>query len=757
MGKPLTAFVLKREAWLTAIVLTAVALLSYADSVNAPFVFDDRSIILENPHIRITGFTPEELSGVLESRATGRPLADLSFAANFYLNGYNVFGYHAVNLLIHLFMGLLVWWIARSTLNICGYGRTPIPLLAAALWLVHPVHTQSVTYIVQRMNAMAAMFFMLALICYVLARKKTAEGQGGIRRRLFFSLCLLCGVFGLATKQTVATLPAVLLVYEWLFFQGVRRGWLKKGLLQAMLVALIIIMLGVFYLGPAPLDNFQRMYAKHAFTIGQRLLTEAGVVIYYVSLLLFPHPSRLNLDYDFPLSRSWNDSLPTVLAVTALLFLAVLAVYSARKNRLLSFAVLWFLITLAVESSIIGLEPVFEHRTYLPSVFPLIAIVALTVSHIRSKTLSIASLCLIITICCFWTYERNRVWSDGVRLWTDVVAKAPGKSRPYDNLGATLMLKGENDQAVRVLTQGLELAPLDPALNTTMATAVYLTGNTEKALAHCRTALDIDPGRIEARNTLGFILREKGDLNRAERCFSLVLTAAPDNFEALINMGLIRQQQADFNNALSWFQRAVDVNPASSKGLYYLGSSLAAGNRPDDAARYLKAALVLDPNDYRAHCMLAAVMAQQRNCDAAVFHYGRALEINPACTVAALGIARTLSSKKEFEKAQAYLDRALRHSPRDPALLWQAVQLLTEAGRFKPAAAYMEKLAEIHPDNPKLLYNLACLYARQNDTYKALSTLNQAIKNGYNNWSHIKTDKDLASISHTPYFKKLIR
>ena len=317
-------------------------------------------------------------------------------------------------------------------------------------------------------------------------------------------------------------------------------------------------------------------------------------------------------------------------------------------------------------------------------------------------------------------------------------------------------MDGKNEQALQPLSRGLALAPSDPELNNTMAIASYLTGDIDKALDACHTALAVNPESIEARNTLGFILRQKGEVKTAEACFSIVLARTPDNFEALMNMGLIKQLQGDLQNAQSWFQKAVDVNPVSSQALYYVGSCLAARNQPGAATKYLKKALALDAGDYRVHCMLAAIMLQQQNPDAAVYHYKCALEIAPDCTVAGIGLAEALFAKKDLQTAQACLDSTIRYAPGDETLLWKAVQLLTEAGRYKKAAAYLETLTGFHPDNPKLLYNLACLYARQNDKRKAVNTLKRAIDRGYNNWSQIKTDKDLKAITETAYYKAII-
>ena len=279
----------------TTILLIAIALTIYAPAFNAPFVFDDLPNITENVYIRLTDMTPEALARIFKSPSAYRPLANLSFALNYYVGGYDVRGYHTVNLIIHIITALLVWLVARRTLGLCRVQDAGLaPVLAATLWLVNPLHTQSVTYIVQRMNSLAALFYLLCLACYIQARMiDRADRRRRLKKMLYYGICLSAGICGLASKEITATLPIMLLVYEWFFFQNLDRTWLKRQAGWIAAVAGLILILALVYMKGDPLEKLTHQYTKHGFTVGQRLLTEAGVVIYYISLLAFAHPARL--------------------------------------------------------------------------------------------------------------------------------------------------------------------------------------------------------------------------------------------------------------------------------------------------------------------------------------------------------------------------------------------------------------------------------------------------------------------------------
>jgi len=739
------------------ILLTVIALFAYSNTFDAPFVFDDRHNILENPYIRMTDFSSEGLTKIFKSPSSSRPLANFSFAVNFLFHQYDVSGYHVVNLIIHIINALLIWLITRQTLRLCHSEDPIVPFFAAVLWLVNPLHTQSVTYIVQRMNAMATLFYLLSLSCYIQARVSSAAGPGGIKPRLLYMTCLSAAVLGLASKEIVTILPVMLLLYEWFFFRNLDQTWPKKQLPWMSLAIVSIFALAVLYTDGAPLEKIRHMYAKQTFSMDQRLLTETGVIIYYISLIFFPHPSRLTIDYDFPVSSAPTEPLSTALAITAIIMLIIGAGYAAGKHRLISFAILWFLISLVIESSFLGLYLIFDHRTYLPSIFPVIGLVWLLFTHIRPKALIVIMLCLIIGVNVIWTSRRNNVRSDAILLWQDAADKVPGKARPYNDLGFSLLQEGKTEQAIVSLSRGLLLDPYNQDIHNTIAIAYHLTGDSARALRHCRTAIEINPDNIEARNTMGFILREQGKPEQAETNFRQVLAKAPDNFEAVMNMAFIKQQQGDMQTALPWFQKAVELNPVSGKALYYFGAALAICDRPDDAIVVLNTALQTDTYDKRAHCVLAGLMLNRDEANAAIAHYEHAFDLNVDCPGAGINLARMLFEKGETRKAISRLNDAVRRSPDNAALIWQAVMMMTETGHFKEAAGHLESMILRHPANPKLLYNLACLYARQKDTDRALAALKKAVDGGYDNWSRLQTDKDLENIRGTTYYQNLSR
>ncbi|MCP4693868.1 MAG: hypothetical protein GY859_37885, partial [Desulfobacterales bacterium] len=202
----------------------------------------------------------------------------------------------------------------------------------ALIWLVHPIQTQSVSYIVQRMNSMAAMFYLLSILLY--AKGRTAQTRGGaapgrgvMHPGVFFAGAFCAWMLAMGSKEIAASLPFVVLLYEWFFFQDLDPRRLKRGLpLLVGALALLLFAL-VMYMGAHPFEKIASGYALREFTLDQRVLTEFRVVIFYISLLIFPHPSRLNLDHDFPLSYSLFDPASTALAIGAVLGLIGLAVH----------------------------------------------------------------------------------------------------------------------------------------------------------------------------------------------------------------------------------------------------------------------------------------------------------------------------------------------------------------------------------------------------------------------------------------------
>jgi hypothetical protein len=494
--------------------LAVLVFFIYLNTTGCPFIFDDVPNIQTNPHVRLSRLSLEGLMRAgIESRSSNRPVANISFALNYYFHRYDVAGYHWVNIFIHITTGILLYFFAKTTLSIpslrSSYGSYGwIPFFTVSIWLVHPIHTQSVTYIVQRMNSMAAMFYVMSFLLYAKARlsgKKT-------KKWALFAGCMLAGILALGSKEIAATLPFFIFLYEWYFFQDLSPTWLKKYVFRLAGLLIILALAAFFFLQTEASHRILSLYNTQDFTLTQRVLTEFRVVTHYLSLLIFPHPSRLNLDYDFPLSHSLTDPITTLLSIGAIGGVIGLAFFMAKKDRLLSFCILWFLGNLVIESSVIPLALIFEHRTYLPSMLVGLMAVMLTYRHLKPKWLVVTVLCATVVLFSIWTYQRNSVWSDEVALWKDSVEKSPKKARPHNNLGFALESRGDLKQAAAHYLKALRIKPDYADAHYNLGNVLARQGNFEEAVSRYSEALRFNPIHANAHNNLGNALKSRGNL-----------------------------------------------------------------------------------------------------------------------------------------------------------------------------------------------------------------------------------------------------
>jgi Flp pilus assembly protein TadD len=544
--------------------LAILVFLIYSNTFKGPFIFDDTNNILENPHIRLTRLTLKDITRAgLEGPSSQRPVAIISFALNYYFHRYNVLGYRLVNILIHVMTGVLLYLFAKTTLDVLSLPTRYkfhgwIPFFTALIWLVHPIQTQSVTYIVQRMNSMAAMFYLLSLLLYANARR----GRDKRKKWVLFSGCILSGILSLGSKEIAATLPFVIFLYEWYFFQKLSWNWLRRHLLPFAAILMFFAVASYIYLGGHPLEKILMAYEAGNFTLTERVLTEFRVVIYYISLLLFPHPSRLNLDYDFPISHSLIDPLTTVLSLGIITGMIGLAFCLVKKDRLLSFAILWFFGNLVIESSVIGLYIIFEHRSYLPSMLVSMAAVTLSYRYLKPKWLNLVVLCAVAILFSFWTYERNGIWRDDVTLWRDCVEKSPKKARPHNNLGNALVRRGKVNEAVGHYIEALRIKPNYAGAHVNLGIALGKQGKLDRAISHFSEALRIEPADAKTHNNLGFALAIQGRVKEAVSHYSVALQAKPDYAEAHNNLGVALAKQGRLKEAMSHFSEALRIKPS---------------------------------------------------------------------------------------------------------------------------------------------------------------------------------------------------
>ena len=552
--------------------LAIVVILIYADTLTTPFILDDIHNIRDNSHIRMTSLSLKNiLRAGFQSPAVRRPIANISFALNYYFSGLNLVGFHLTNILIHILAGIFLYFFVKTTLNSpvlrarfekCGW----VPFFTAFIWLVHPLQTQSVAYLVQRMNSLAAMFFILSMLFY--AKYRLANSTRG--HRLLLAGCILAGLLALCTKPIAATLPVFIILYDWYFFQDLSFKWGKKHFLILGGILLLFISVSLIYLGDDPIVRILSDYRHRDFTLFQRVLTQFRVVIFYISLLLWPQPSRLNLDHDFALSHSLTEPVTTLISMVTITGLIVLSILTAKREPVLSYAILWYFGNLVIESSVIGLELVFEHRNYLPSMFVILAMVALVFRYVKPIWPGVIFLCVVGTLLTVWTFERNKVWADELLLYQDCAEKSPAKARPHNNLGAVLLRRGRLKEAVDEFQTALGLKPDYADAHYNLGIAMVKQGHIKDGIRHFSETLRLRPRNVEALNnmaaTLVLIERYSEAIDYLER--ALLINPEEDDLHS--NLGIIRRKQGDLDRARHHFYRALQINPTNKSALHHL-------------------------------------------------------------------------------------------------------------------------------------------------------------------------------------------
>lgn len=329
---------------LFVVLLVVFSFCAYLNSLDGEFVFDD-SRFYKNPAVQLNTFSlPGFVEATSQLQPSTRPAANATFVLNYLAHQFDVRGYHLTNLAIHIATGIVLYFLLQTTFSMAVFSRKNVlspdwlAFGATLLWLLHPIQTQAVSYIVQRMTSLSAFFYILSLLLYIRGRLATSFEK----RFLLFGGCFLTGLLCLGSKETGIMLPVFLFLYEWYFFQDLKWNWLKKNGLFLLGCVGGIALVTFLIMGGEPLRVFADGYRLRDFTMGERVLTEFRVVLLYLGLLFFPHPDRLSLEHDISLSTSLLSpatTLPSMATVTVLIAGAIMA---APRYRLLSFSLVWF-------------------------------------------------------------------------------------------------------------------------------------------------------------------------------------------------------------------------------------------------------------------------------------------------------------------------------------------------------------------------------------------------------------------------------
>ncbi len=606
------------------IIIAIWGLIIYSNTFNAPLQFDDTLQIIAKSRVKNLSnfYSLSEWTSI-----NRRPMSFFTFALNFHYGQLNVKGYHIVNLLIHILSGFLVFFLTRLIFSASFKGKklsdsntNYAALFTALIFLSHPIQTQGVTYIVQRMTSMASMFYLLSVLCYALGRKYQI-GKFNNKAILLYFLTIISAILSLLSKQIAVTLPFTLLLYEFFFIRDDNGKHYKKYLIFSsisLLIASVVIIISGYL--PAETENISRQ---------EYLYTQFRVIVKYFQLLLVPIGQ--NLDYYFPLSQTlwaWKE----IASLMILIVVLSSAIYFYKKFPIYSFGILWIFITLSVESSIIPIRDViFEHRLYLPMFgFALIisSIVMKYVGKLSLKTSSLILIAFIVTYSIF-SFNRNKVWASQYSLWEDITRKSPQKPRPWYNLGKICLDEGKYNKAIKYSKNSLEVDPTQANAWYNIGLCFERLGSQQKAPVYYFRAIKEDSLHTRSMNNLGSLYIDQKDFPKAVEYLEMAYKIDKNQIILLQNLGIAYYRLGEYKNAIKYNKRLIKLKPDSELVIFDTGLSYMQLKKYHKAIEYFNKALKINPNRSDTHIDLGTCYYSLGDYQTAINYYTKALELNP--------------------------------------------------------------------------------------------------------------------------------
>lgn len=674
----------RRETWAAVLVLVVAGVVFYCNTFASPFVFDDKVYIRQKPtlHTLWPPWTP--------MTSSHRPVVDFSFALDYALHGYTIWPYHAVNLAIHIAAALTLFGILRRTLSrgtpAQRYGGAAwgLALTTALLWLVHPLQTESVTYIYQRFESLMGLFFLLTFYCFLRA-------QDSPRARWWYAGSIASCLLAMGSKEVGVVLPLLLVWYDRAVLASswkelLRNRWpyyAALGGLLALLAGLVVHSMSIYAGGGM-------LVVKNVTPLGYAA-TQPGVILHYLRLAVWPQGQCL--DYGWPLAKTPMEIVPPLLV---LLVLWGLTAWCVWRYPAWGFVGAWFFLILAPSSSFIPIRDLaFEHRMYLPLAAVLIALVIGTYELLqrlpayRAGTASsrrwfqVVPVVVVAGALGVTTLSRNTVYASEKAIWHDIVEKSPGHARGFNNLGLYYMIEHDPVEAEKYLREAIRLKPdyYDAHYNLAQ---LFVQTRPEEAMQHYRVCLKSHEWFLpHAYHNLGLLLAKKGEVEEAREMLEAAAKLEPKNPKILGNLASVLTSR-DPERAVRLCQKALELSPGDPEIVHKLSFALNQLGRRSEAVAYYEKALDVHPESPALHFQLAQILPESDpraiqellaalklapNFPQAYYELGSILEKRGRVRDAMVQYRRALELRPDYDEARSRLNAILQAHPELKELL----------------------------------------------------------------------------------------
>jgi protein O-mannosyl-transferase len=558
----------KMNHGLFCLVISLIILIIYSNSVENPFLFDDFHVIFRNPSIKnannYSNFfsNPTLESGLLKESVSYRPLLMVTFALNYSFGAMNPFGYHLLNIFIHMGCAIFVYFIILFMLRLSNSGKESdfskdslIAFFGALLFAVHPVQTESVTLITGRSSSLMALFFLGSFCTYL----------GYVNTRKFSFLLLSSAGYccALLAKEVAITLVVLLSIFMIFFPLG--RSWRERlyTLAPYIFLTIVYVLIRIHFWG---VSSFSSPFPR---TLYENLLTQTRAWVFYLKTLILP--INLSVVYDFPISHSILEG-QVLISILILSSLFLIFWKISQSYRIIGFFALWFAITISPTNSLISQSDVVTDRwLYLSSVgyAVILAVLAGLLFKIRIKGKSLTSKIIFFFLCAlvvelygYGTALRNFTWANEWMLWEDAALKSPNRPGPHNGLGLAFANVGRFDEAIEELKRAIEISPYygGPYLN--LGVVYYRLGRYEEAIQAYQKAISLDTNlAMDGHNNLGVLYTKQGETEKAITEFQKSIEAHSENPAAYYNLWEIYYKKGNIDEAILVLEKVIQFQP----------------------------------------------------------------------------------------------------------------------------------------------------------------------------------------------------
>ena len=635
--------------WLSIVLIITIGVTVYANSLNGEFIWDDLAFVQNNDFIKHWPNLPKIFTAdATTSMDVGgggvrynlyRPLQWLTFMVDYSLWGLNKFGYHLTNVILHVSVALITFWLAGLF-----FGNRLLSLLTAIFFVIHPVHTEAVAYISGRADPLGLLFMLTSFVFYI----KYIE-----KEKIFFCIIsLACYILAILSRESCLILPVLLALYHFTFKKKFRPNlYFSFAGITVAYITFRLLMVRMLLAGRA----------IPAGTLADRLPGTFAAITNYVRLLAMPF--HLHMEYGQP---AFSMTAPKVIIGIAILIASLVYAFRKRKDKLIFFSILWFYITLLPS---LNLYPVgaymAEHWLYLPSI-GFFLILAKLVSRLAGKRVggfAAVSLTLIVFYSLL-TIGQNNYWRKLIPFYETTLRYAPESARLYSNLGVAYNDSGRHRKALAAFEKAFEIEPKLLEVNYNIGTVYADTGELEKAIKYFEKEIAINPNYFKAYNNLGAVYSDTGSYEKAIEFYKKAAELESGRVEVLCNLAFAYFKIGDYDKAKREYRKAIEINTRFTKAyndlamvyhatgeyeeaitfykkamevgrghkniadVYFnLGISYDVSNKRLDAIEAYKKALKFDPNHKAIHNNLAIAYFREGKFDLAISHCDRAREL----------------------------------------------------------------------------------------------------------------------------------